>query len=160
MALAHRLSGIIRVATRWLRIISTNYVSYFLIFSSPAQIQWGRRSDQWGALGLLPNTFSGGRTSPPCSHSSVGVELQIFVQPAPIICRPSGASKSRLASGRQSSQSGPQSQNQSLIGFTRTRRCLLLVSNHNQTLLAGKGVILLLVVNLKIYLTHRVRPHA
>ena len=80
------------------------------LFSSPAQIQWGRRSDQWGALGLLPNTFSGGRTSPPCSHSSVGVELQIFVQPAPIICRPSGASKSRLASGRQSSQSGPQSQ--------------------------------------------------
>ena len=32
MALAHRLSGIIRVATRWLRIISTNYVSYVLIF--------------------------------------------------------------------------------------------------------------------------------
>ena len=66
--------------------------------------------------------------------------------------------KSRLASGRQSSQlqsligfarSGRQSsQLQSLIGFARTRRCLLLVSN--QTLLAGKGVILLLVVNLKI----------
>ena len=63
------------------------------------------------------------------------VEFQIFVQPASIIYWPSGASKSRLASGRQSSHS----QNQSLIGFARTRRCLLLVSNnHNQTLLAGK----------------------
>ena len=38
MALAHRLSGIIRVATRWLRIISTNYISYVLISVSITRI--------------------------------------------------------------------------------------------------------------------------
>ena len=43
--------------------------------------------------------------------NNLDLELQIFVRPASIIYRPSGASKSRLASGRQSSQS----QNQSLI---------------------------------------------
>jgi hypothetical protein len=50
MALAHRLSGIIRVATRWLRIISTNYVSYVLIFL-PCSDSVGETFRSVGGLG-------------------------------------------------------------------------------------------------------------
>ena len=83
MALAHRLSGIIRVATRWLRIISTNYISYVLIFL-PCSDSVGETFRSVGGLGPPAEYFqwgtniaslltfvSGGGTSdirPACVH--------------------------------------------------------------------------------------------
>ena len=59
MALAHRLSGIIRVATRWLRIISTNYVSYVLIFL-PCSDSVGETFRSVGGLGPPAEYFQWG----------------------------------------------------------------------------------------------------
>ena len=59
MALAHRLSGIIRVATRWLRIISTNYISYVLIFL-PCSDSVGETFRSVGGLGPPAEYFQWG----------------------------------------------------------------------------------------------------
>ena len=59
MALAHRLSGIIRVATRWLRIISTNYISYVLIFL-PCPDSVGETFRSVGGLGPPAEYFQWG----------------------------------------------------------------------------------------------------
>ena len=80
MALTHRLSGIIRVATRWLRIISANYVSYVLIFLPCSDSVGGTFKSvgglgppaeylQWGTsiIASLLMFISGGGTS---DHSS------------------------------------------------------------------------------------------
>ena len=141
MALAHRLSGIIRVATRWLRIISTNYISYVLIFL-PCSDSVGETFRSVGGLG------------PPAEYFQWGTNI------ASLLTFVSGGGTSDNSSGlrplfigplgpqRTGSPHKPIINQPSTIWLSVTRRCLLLVSN--QTLLAGKGVILLLVVNLKI----------
>ena len=150
MALAHRLSGIIRVATRWLRIISTNYISYVLIFlPCPDSVGETFRSVgglgppaeyfQWGTnIASLLTFVSGGGTS----DNSSGLR--------PLFIGPLGPQRTGSPSSQSQAKHTPPTIWLS-CGFgleLTTRRCLLLVSN--QTLLAGKGVILLLVVNLKI----------
>ena len=148
MALAHRLSGIIRVATRWLRIISTNYISYVLIFL-PCSDSVGETFRSVGGLG------------PPAEYFQWGTNiasLLTFVSGGGISdIRPACVHYlSALWGLREPARHISQSPTIHYLAFGVTRRCLLLVSN--QTLLAGKGVILLLVVNLKIYLSVKQFP--
>ena len=129
MALAHRLSGIIRVATRWLRIISTNYVSYVLIFL-PYSDSVGETFRSVGGLGPPAEYFQWGTNiASLLTFVSGGGTSDIRPAHAHYLSGPSGAPESRLAA-----QANHQP---TTIWLSVTRRCLILVSY--SSLLAGKG---------------------